>query len=165
VWIELNLIGSRQGHVESYCKHSNEPSCSIKATIWATTSFSRWHLLHGVNYSNKTKRDAAKSIAVWWERHGHTLKWECVRSLSCLSTGGLNVDSSHWNRKVQLLKMELINQLLATESKRSSDAQLAKKCPVFYGTRRFITWFTRVHHWALFLIKFVQSTPLHLFLQ
>jgi hypothetical protein len=27
--------------------------------------------------------------------------------------------------------------------------QLDKEFPAFYGTRRFITVFTRVHHWTL----------------
>jgi hypothetical protein len=27
--------------------------------------------------------------------------------------------------------------------------QIVKKFPVFYGTRRFITVFTRAHHWFL----------------
>jgi hypothetical protein len=28
-------------------------------------------------------------------------------------------------------------------------AQLVKKSPAFYGTRTFITVFTRVHHWSV----------------
>jgi hypothetical protein len=29
-------------------------------------------------------------------------------------------------------------------------AQLLKKVPTFYGNRRFIAVFTRVHHWSIF---------------
>jgi hypothetical protein len=34
-----------------------------------------------------------------------------------------------------------------------------KKLPAFYGTRRFITVFTRAHHWSLPWSRCIQSTP------
>jgi len=38
-------------------------------------------------------------------------------------------------------------------------AQLAKKFPAFYGTRRFITVFTAIRHWILSRAGRIQSTP------
>jgi hypothetical protein len=38
-------------------------------------------------------------------------------------------------------------------------AQLVKKFPVFYGTRRFITVFTRARHWPLSSARLIQYTP------
>jgi hypothetical protein len=37
--------------------------------------------------------------------------------------------------------------------------QLVKKFPKFYGTRRFITAFTRAHHPSLFGANYIQSMP------
>jgi hypothetical protein len=39
--------------------------------------------------------------------------------------------------------------------------QLVKTFPAFYGTRSFITVFTRVRHWSLFWARWIQSTPPH----
>jgi hypothetical protein len=39
--------------------------------------------------------------------------------------------------------------------------QLVKKFPAFYGTRRFITVFTRTRHWSLSWARWIQSTPSH----
>jgi len=36
------------------------------------------------------------------------------------------------------------------------------KFPTFYGTRRFITVFTRAGHSSLFWAKWIQSTTFHL---
>jgi hypothetical protein len=38
---------------------------------------------------------------------------------------------------------------------------LVKKFSAFYGTRVFITVFTRAHHWPLFWARWIQSTPFH----
>jgi len=38
-------------------------------------------------------------------------------------------------------------------------AQLIKKIPAFYGTRRFITVFTSAHHWPLSWARWILSTP------
>jgi hypothetical protein len=38
---------------------------------------------------------------------------------------------------------------------------LLKKFPEFYVCWRFITMFTRAHHWSLFWARWTQSTPLH----
>jgi hypothetical protein len=40
-----------------------------------------------------------------------------------------------------------------------SIVQPFKNSPVFYGTRRFNTVFTRALHWSLFWAIFIQSTP------
>jgi len=37
--------------------------------------------------------------------------------------------------------------------------QLVKKFPALYGTWRFITMFTRAHHWSLSWARCIQSTP------
>jgi hypothetical protein len=37
--------------------------------------------------------------------------------------------------------------------------QLLKNFPIIYGTRRFITVFTRTLHWSLFSASWIQSTP------
>jgi hypothetical protein len=39
--------------------------------------------------------------------------------------------------------------------------QLPKNLPAFYGTRRFITVFTRALHWSLFWARSIQSIPPH----
>jgi hypothetical protein len=39
--------------------------------------------------------------------------------------------------------------------------QLVKKFPAFYGTRRFITVFTRARHWSLSWARCIQSTTFH----
>jgi len=39
--------------------------------------------------------------------------------------------------------------------------QLVKKCPVFYGTRRFITAFTSARHLSLSWVSSIQSIPPH----
>jgi hypothetical protein len=39
--------------------------------------------------------------------------------------------------------------------------QLVKKFPSFYGTRRFITMFTRARHWSLSWVRWIQSTSSH----
>jgi len=39
-------------------------------------------------------------------------------------------------------------------------AQLVKKFPAFYGTRRFITLFTRTHHWTLSLVGWILRSAL-----
>jgi hypothetical protein len=39
--------------------------------------------------------------------------------------------------------------------------QLLKNFPTFYGTRRFITVFTRALHWSLSLARSIQSIPPH----
>jgi hypothetical protein len=39
--------------------------------------------------------------------------------------------------------------------------QLLKNFPAFYGTRRFITMFTRALHWSLSWARSVQSIPSH----
>jgi hypothetical protein len=41
-------------------------------------------------------------------------------------------------------------------------AQLLENFPTFYGTRRFITVFTRTLHWDLFWARSIQSIPSHL---
>jgi hypothetical protein len=40
-------------------------------------------------------------------------------------------------------------------------AQLLMKCPTFYGTRRFITVFTRALHWSLPWSRSIRSIPPH----
>jgi hypothetical protein len=40
-------------------------------------------------------------------------------------------------------------------------AQLVKKFPVFYGTRRFIAVFTRASHWIVSWARWIQSTLSH----
>ena len=40
-------------------------------------------------------------------------------------------------------------------------SQLVKKCPAFYGTRRFITKFTNNHHLSLSWVRSIQSIPPH----
>jgi hypothetical protein len=40
-------------------------------------------------------------------------------------------------------------------------AQLLKNFPTFYGTRKFITVFTRVLYWYLSWARWIQSTPPH----
>jgi hypothetical protein len=42
-----------------------------------------------------------------------------------------------------------------------STVQLFKDFPAFYGTRRFITAFTRALHWFLFWARSIQSIPSH----
>jgi len=42
--------------------------------------------------------------------------------------------------------------------------KLVKKLSAFYGTQRFITVFTTVHHWSLSRVRWIQSTLSHLFL-
>jgi len=42
--------------------------------------------------------------------------------------------------------------------------QLVKKFPAFCGTHRFITMFTKAHHWTLFWAKWVHPHPNALFL-
>jgi hypothetical protein len=39
--------------------------------------------------------------------------------------------------------------------------QLLKNFPAFYGTRRFITVFTRALHWSLSWPRSIQSIPSH----
>jgi hypothetical protein len=39
--------------------------------------------------------------------------------------------------------------------------QLLKKLPALYGTRKFITVFTRALHWSLFWARSIQSIPSH----
>jgi hypothetical protein len=39
--------------------------------------------------------------------------------------------------------------------------QLVNKFPAFYGTRRFITVFTRACHWSLSWARWIQSTSSH----
>jgi hypothetical protein len=39
--------------------------------------------------------------------------------------------------------------------------QLLKNFPAFYGTRRFITVFTRALHWSLSWARSIQSVPSH----
>jgi len=40
-------------------------------------------------------------------------------------------------------------------------AKLVKKCPAFYGTRRFITMFTLACHWSLSWTRWIQSTTFY----
>jgi hypothetical protein len=40
-----------------------------------------------------------------------------------------------------------------------SVTHMIKKFSSFYGTRRFVTVFTRVLHWTLSWVKWIQSTP------
>jgi hypothetical protein len=40
-------------------------------------------------------------------------------------------------------------------------AQLLKNLPTFYGSRRFITVFTRDLHWSLSWARWIQSIPIH----
>jgi hypothetical protein len=42
-----------------------------------------------------------------------------------------------------------------------SIVQLLKNFPAFYGTRKFITVFTRALHWSLFWARSIQSIPSH----
>jgi hypothetical protein len=44
---------------------------------------------------------------------------------------------------------------------KSPIVQLLKKFPAFYGTRRFITVFTRALHWFLCRARLIQSIPPH----
>jgi hypothetical protein len=46
-----------------------------------------------------------------------------------------------------------------------SIVQLFKNFPAFYGTRSFITVFTRTLHWSLFWARSIQSIPFHLISQ
>jgi hypothetical protein len=50
----------------------------------------------------------------------------------------------------QALWSRLLEKLIVT--------QLVKKFLVFYGTRRFITVFTRARHWSLYHATWIQST-------
>jgi hypothetical protein len=42
--------------------------------------------------------------------------------------------------------------------------QLLKNFPAFYGTPRFITVFTKAHHWSLSWARSIQSIPTHPYL-
>jgi hypothetical protein len=39
---------------------------------------------------------------------------------------------------------------------------LLKNFPAFYGTRSFITVFTRISHWSLYWLRWIHSVPPHL---
>ena len=45
-------------------------------------------------------------------------------------------------------------------SEKLTGAQLVMKYPIFYGTQRFITAFTRAHHLSLARARWIQSIPL-----
>jgi hypothetical protein len=42
---------------------------------------------------------------------------------------------------------------------RAAVAQPLDKCPLLYGTQRFITTFKRTRHWTLSWTTWIQSTP------
>jgi hypothetical protein len=53
--------------------------------------------------------------------------------------------------------------LSSLKKKKHSVAQLLKKFPAIYGTRRLITMFTRTRLWFLSWARWLQSTPLYSF--
>jgi hypothetical protein len=60
-----------------------------------------------------------------------------------------------------LLLRDIINFMELSPSWEVASAQLLKNFPVFYGTRRFITVFTRALHWPLSWTISVHSIPPH----
>jgi hypothetical protein len=60
---------------------------------------------------------------------------------------------------------DMISELMPRSStllEKSPVAQLLKNFPTFYGTRKFITVFTRTFHWSLFWARWIQFIPTHL---
>jgi len=80
----------------------------------------------------------------------------CWRCLTFSSVGELTeqkcplLNRKHWITKWSTV---LLEKLVVTHK--------VKKFPAFYGTRRFITVFTRSPHWSLFWAQSVQSTTSH----
>jgi hypothetical protein len=74
------------------------------------------------------------------------------RRCTCLYHKHKTTDSQHSNSF--LWSWALLEKL--------SVLQLLKNFPPFYGTRRFITVFTRALHWSLSWAKSIQSIPSHL---
>jgi hypothetical protein len=69
--------------------------------------------------------------------------------------------TSHQRTKYQ---NELCNYLHRAESvllEMFIITQLVKKLPVFYGTWKFITVFTKVHHWAFSWVRWIHFTSSH----
>jgi hypothetical protein len=82
-------------------------------------------------------------------------------SNSITKTNTMFVISSYFT----VMKLTVDNWRHGTESflRSEESAQLVYKFPVSYGTRRFITVFTRARHWSLHTARWIQSTPSNCF--
>jgi hypothetical protein len=89
-------------------------------------------------------------------RMKHVITQSCYRAVCWSETWDLYVTSSYWKCLVvppqTPWRRVLFDKLTVT--------QIVKKFSAFYGTRRFITVFTRTHHWSLPWARCIQSIPL-----
>jgi hypothetical protein len=110
------------------------------------------------NIQNARNKPFQKSYQVFITHHQH----------NCLSRGmsytATCFDNCHvvWVTRLQVLTiitylLTLWNRGLPEKLKRP---ELRKKFPAFYGTRRFITAFTRARHLSLSWARLTQSMPL-----
>jgi hypothetical protein len=62
---------------------------------------------------------------------------------------------------MHIFQISLANSIELSPAWEDPVAKLLKNFPIFYGTRRFISVFTRVLHRSLSWARWVQSTPPH----
>jgi hypothetical protein len=96
-------------------------------------------------------------------------KWQGTIWITRLKNGSVATNlgiEDHWTKTDWLIDWltdwltawseVLLEKLIVTH--------LVRNFPAFYGTQRFITVFTRAHHWSLFWSRWIQFTPYHLVL-
>jgi hypothetical protein len=68
--------------------------------------------------------------------------------------------SVHWGIRCSSSVVNYVTPWGIARLKKLTIAQLVK-CPAFYGTRRFITVFSRARHWTLFCARRIQPACYH----
>ena len=101
--------------------------------------------------------------------YNHTLCHEraTVRSLYCWTTWQChrqqctNTECYHGNATVCCCTLLLLSPWWRILLRKPTGSQLVKEFPAFYGTRRFITAFTRARHVSLTWASSIHSIPPH----
>ena len=95
-------------------------------------------------------------IAGWWHNGVQWSRWCRIQHQE------LGVTESHpFFVCFDYLRTYLLTPWSRVIIEKLTGSQVVKKFPAFYGTRRFITAFTRATHLSLFSDSLIQSTPPH----
>jgi len=136
---------------------TKEWTLESKSQYWCPLALNEVKNLKNNCYLNRkgTYGCLCRRIAVAWFRK---ITWWCrCEELKCATNSvskslrcqticryiSISKQLTPWNR--------VLEKLIVTK--------LIKKYPAFYGTRRYITVFTRARHWSLSWTRRIQSTP------
>ena len=146
------LFESRKWHLSRYICSLNCEKSFISLEVWGHTSFSSHHAHKMLSPISPRRRQLVFGVWAFPLRelvliaHTFLLTYVLAYLLTYLLTYQPSYSLTPWNR-VLLEKL--------------TSSQQVKKFPMFYGTWRFITVFTRARHLSLSWVRSVPSMLLH----